>query len=333
MNKFSSPWENLRPSTEPGTSLAVRVDAEHPHDFFWALSSQKHPQLVCRLPEHLPFPEVENIPLLKLIRVHFQHLDKNSWCIVELLDRAHEDNFHILCIALVEAARKVIKPEAVLSVIICHLNRWQKLLGRSLASGIMPLHEQLALFGELFFLHTYIFSHFSLPESVFDWVAPQEHPQDFMLASGVAVEVKCRQATAPEIVHIASQHQLHQPDCPLFLLVFSASRIARGQQGAFSLHTLIQAFRHALSTDELAAEEFEVRLLQRGYIDIPAYDQHWWRIIGVKCFAVKDGFPRIEPAMLPTGILEIQYSLSLADCSPWAQGISAMFNSEAQADE
>jgi hypothetical protein len=330
MNNHSSPWKNLRPSTEPGTSLAVRVDAEHPHDFFWALSARKHPQLICRLPGCLPCPEAEIIPSLKLIQVHFQHLDNNSWCIVELLDRAYEDNFHTLCTALVEASRKVIKSEAVLPVILRHLNRWQKLLGRSLASGLMTLHEQLGLFGELFFLHTHVFPRFSLSESVFSWVAPQEHPQDFMLASGAAVEVKCRQATAPEIVHIASQHQLHQLDCPLFLLVFSASRAERDQQGAFSLHTLVQGLRQILTGDDLAIEEFEVCLLQRGYFDAPTYDQHWWRISGTKCFAVKEGFPRLEPAMLPTGILAIQYTLSLTDCASWTQDISTVFIPQVQ---
>lgn len=333
MNKPVSPWENLRPSTEPGTSLAVRVDAEHPHDFFWALSAQKHPQLLCRLPGCLPFPDAEDIPSLKLIQVHFQHLDTHSWCIVELHDRAHEDNFHTLCTALVEASRKVIRPEAVLPVVLRHLGRWQKLLGRSLTPGLMTLHEQLGLFGELHFLHLHVFSQFPLPESVFGWVAPQEHPQDFMLTSGVTVEVKCRQTTAPEIVHIASQHQLHQPDCPLFLVVFSASHAERGQQGSFSLHTLVQILRQTLAGDELASEEFEVRLLQRGYIDTPAYDQHWWRISGTRCFAVKDGFPRLEPAMLSTGILEVRYTLSLSDCAPWGQDISTIFSLKVQAHE
>lgn len=324
MNKPASPWGNLRPSTEPGTSLAVRVDTEHPHDFFWALSAQQQPQLLCRLPDCLPFPDAENIPSLKLIQVHFQHLDGHSWCTVELHDRAHEDNFHTLCTALVEASRTVIKSEAVIPVILRHLNRWQKLLGRSLTPGFMTLHEQLGLFGELYFLLAHAFSQFTLLESVFGWVAPQEHPQDFMLASGTAVEVKCRQATAPEIVHIASQHQLHQPDCPLFLVVFSASRAERDQRGAFSLHTLVQVVRQALADDELASEEFEVRLLQRGYVDTPAYDQHWWRISGTRCFAVREDFPRLEPAMLPTGVLETRYSLSLPDCAPWAQDISTM---------
>jgi len=329
----SSPWANLQPTIEPGTSRAIRVDAEHPYDFFWALSAKKQPQLVCRLPGCLPFPETKEIPSLKLIQVNFQHLEENSWCIVELYDRAYDDNFHTLCSALVEATRKVTQPQAVLPIILRHLGRWQKLLGRSVPTA-MTLQEQLGLFGELSFIHTYVLTQFSLLESIFSWVAPQEHPQDFLLASGAAVEVKCKQATAPEIVHIASQHQLHQPDCPLFLVVFSVSRAEQDQPGVFSLHSLVQTFRYLLANNDPAAEEFEGKLLQRGYIDAPEiYNQHWWRVSGKKCFVVQGDFPRLEPAMLPTGVMETRYTISLADCTPWAQDISVVFNPEAQAHE
>lgn len=327
MNKPVSPWENLRPSTEPGTSLAVRVDAEHPHDFFWGLSARGHPQLICRLPGNVPFPEAKDVPSLNLINVQFQSLENKSWCIVELCDRAHEDNFRVLAGALVEAARKVIAPEAVLPVFLRHLSRWQKLLGRSRPAGVMSFQEQLGLFGELFFLHTYVLSSFSQEEGIFSWVAPQEHPQDFLLASGTAAEIKCRQATSSEIVHVASQHQLHQPDCPLYLIVFSLGRAERDQASAFSLYNLVQTVRRLLAENEPATEEFELRLLQRGYVDVPdEYDQHWWRVNGTKCFAVSGGFPRLEPAMLPAGIIDINYSISLADCTPWACDIAAAFN-------
>lgn len=330
----TSPWTSLSPSSEPGTSQAIRVDTEHPYDFFWALSAWGAPQLICRLPGTFQFPEARDVPPLKLISVHFQHLENNYYCIVELQDRAHEDNFRVLCTALVEAARKATQPDAVLPIFLRHLTRWQRLLGRSIPAGIMSTREQIGLFGELFFLYSHILQKFSCDDGVCSWVAPQEHPQDFHMSNGIAVEIKSKQATAPDIVHIASQHQLHQPDCPLFLVVFSLTRAECEQKESFTLHSLVQVLRNHLMVREPASEEFEVRLLQRGYVDTPEeYDQHWWRVSGTRCFSVSGNFPRLEPPMLPVGIVDIQYAVALAECLPYSRNVDDIFVSEALVNE
>lgn len=333
-NISTSPWAGLTPSSEPGTSQAIRVDSDHPYDFFWALSTRGNPQLICRLPGAALFPDSRDVPSLKLIRVLLQHLDGNSYCIVELQDRAHEDNFHTLCTAMVEAARKATSKEAVLPIFLRHLARWQRLLGKSIPTGVMSLQEQVGLFGELFFLHSHVLKHFPYAEGIFSWVAPQEHPQDFLLPSGAAAEIKCRQATAPEIIHISSQHQLYQPDCPLYLVVFSLTSAENGQASAFTLHSLVQTLRRLLVEHEATSDEFEMRLLQRGYVDLPEeYGQRWWRVSGTRCFSVGGEFPRLEPAMLPAGIIDIQYTIALADCAPWAKDVAEVFSRGVSTDE
>lgn len=319
------PWSVLSPSAVSGTSHAIRVDAQHPYDFFWALSAAGCPQLICSLPTASSVISAGEIPSLKLIKVRSELYEGHNYLIVELQDRAHQDNFFTLCSALVEATRKVKGPEGVMPVCIRHLARWQQLLGKALPSGILSLKEQIGLIGELLFLESAL-KKFSIQESILSWASPLQHPQDFLLPSGAVVEVKCRQATTSEVVHIASQHQLHQPGSPLFLVVFSLGGGTQGQSSCFSLDSLVQRLRSDISSSP-AHEEFEIRLLQRGYMDQPdEYSQHWWRNSDQKCFYVTNNFPRFIPDQLPSGVIDMTYTISLPACSLWSTMPDEVFN-------
>lgn len=317
---MGNPWKDLKPSGGEGQSNVLRVDARHPWDLYWALGPGGQPQLACRLPENIAFPNPDEIPRVKAVEIRLAHLHPWRWCVVELQDRAFEDIFQALCGALVEAARMVPSIEGVMHVMVRHLARWQRMLSRTIAPGKMKFQEQIGLIGELVFLYNHIMEIIPIRESVASWVASQNHPQDFMLPGGSVVEVKCRQATAADIIHISSQWQLHQEALPLFLTVFTLAAGDRGQ--GFSLHSLVQDIRARLEKDIVVLDDLEVALVHRGYIDTPEeYDQRWWAICGIRCFSVDGNFPRLEPSSLPAGIIEVGYTISLPDCEPWSVGM------------
>lgn len=313
----SSPWKDLRPSAGPDHSTALRVDDRHPWDLFWAVGPERQPQLVCRLPEGTVLPGTDAVPRMKVIEVRLACLTPWCWCVVELQDRAFVDIFHALCRALVEATRNVTSPDGVMPLMLRHIARWQRMLVRESAPRRMTLQEQTGLVGELLFLRDHVLAAVQPRAAVASWVAPQDHPQDFMVPGNCIVEVKCRQATAPDVVHISSQWQLHQDEFPLFLVVIGLG--AGEREKGLSLHSLVQGLRERLDRDIAALDDFEVALVQRGYLDDPEeYDQRWWVAGGVRCFGITGGFPRLEPASLPAGIVEVGYTISLPDCEPWA---------------
>lgn len=322
---MASPWKNMRPSAGSEHSNALRVDERHPWDLFWAVGPEGQPQLACRLPENTPFPDLNDIPRVKAVETRLARISPWSWCVIELQDRAFEDIFHALCRALVEATREVQSTSGVMPVLLRHIARWQRMLSRAAAPQKLALQEQIGLVGELLFLRSHVLAAIQLHDAIASWVSPQGHPQDFMLPGGSVVEVKCRQATAPDIVHISSQWQLHQDSLPLYLAVFTLANSDRAN--GFSLHSLVQELRGQLDRSITSLDEFEVALIARGYLDDPdEYDKRWWRTNGVRCFSVHGSFPRLGPGDLPAGIVKVDYTISLPDCESWAEGIDKIFS-------
>lgn len=318
------PWRSLRPSPDMEHSMALRVDEDLPWDFFWGHGVGGEPQLLFRVPAGVNFPEQRDIPRIRNIDIRLASLDEWNWCVVELRDRAFEDIFHALCLALIEAVRMVGTTDGVMSLVARHLGRWQRMLGKTGAIGLLSQQERIGLIGELLFLGRHVLN--ALPDgaAVSSWVAPAEHPQDFDLPNGKVVEVKCRVATSPGTVHISSQWQLHQEAVPLFLAVFTIGGGERGNQ--ISLHSLVQELRARLAGNAVALDDFEVSLFQRGYVDHPVeYDERWWIPRDLCLFSVEGDFPRLLPAQLPEGVIDVNYVISLPECESWKIPIKSIF--------
>jgi hypothetical protein len=321
---MTSPWKNMNSSAGAEHSTALRVDASHPWDLFWAVGCDGQPQLACRLPEETAFPDPYDIPRVRAVDVRLARLSPWCWCVVELQDRAFEDIFHSLCRALVEATRPVQSADGVMPVLLRHIARWQRMLGKAAIPGRLTLQEQIGLVGELLFLRDHVLAEIPLHDAIATWVAPQGHPQDFMIPGGMAIEVKCRQATAPDMVHISSQWQLHQDVLQLYLTVFTLGQCDRDK--GFSLHSLVQELRGRFDSSMTSRDEFEMALVERGYLDDPdEYDKRWWTGNGLRCFSVQGSFPRLEPDCLPAGVIEVSYTISLPECEPWAAGMDMIF--------
>lgn len=316
----NSPWKGLQPSVDLEHSTALRVDEKHPWDLFWAVGQRDLPQLVCRLPEGAELPPQQNIPRVRAIEIRLTHIPPWNCCIIELQDRTFEDIFQALCRALVEAIREVESIRGVMPVLLRHLARWQRMLSKSTPPHVLSLQDQIGLVGELLFLQDNILPSLPAHDAISCWVAPQKHPQDFMAPDSKAVEVKCRQATAPEMVHISSQWQLHQESLPLYLVVFTLGT-SQNPQG-FSLHSLVHALRDRFDGDPSAQDEFEIALFDRGYMDNQGiYDSRWWTTASVRAYSIRGEFPRINPDDLPAGIVEAGYTISLPACVSWTVDI------------
>ena len=315
----------LRPSTDLDHSTAIRVDDRHPWDLFWALGQNNLPQLVCRLPADTEFPSQNEVPRVRSIDITLTRIHPWCWCVIELQDRAFEDIFQALCKALVEATREIRAQAGVMPVLLRHLGRWQRMLSKKVPPQTLSLQDQIGLTGELLFLLDHIMATTPIQDAISCWVAPQEHPQDFLTSGNKAVEIKCRQATAPEIVHISSQWQLHQDSIPLILVVFTLGRSERNN--GFSLYSLVQIIRARLENDIQAQDEFEIALFDRGYVDIQEqYDSRWWTKASTSAYLVEDDFPRLQPANLPPGIIDTNYTIALPECTPWAVELDDIIN-------
>lgn len=313
------PWSSLPASRTPDVSEAIAVDGVR-HAFYWARNHQGLPQLICKLPE--PVVLKDKLPSLKGVYARLVDVGSDNILILQLNDITFEQLFLHLCLNLIESTKAVNSASSIVAVINARLNRWQKLLGKKDVPGLLTKQEQLGLVGELFFLRDKLFEWTGCKQAIECWVAPEEHPQDYSLPGPVAVEIKCRQATAPDAVNISSAWQLHQEDGDLVLAVLALGKGNEGSSGHFSLASLVEAIRQMLASEQEAAELFEDALFGWGYIDLPEYASTWWQPSSWKAYRVDTAFPKLTVPDLKQGIVDVSYRLSLPDCSQWELDIN-----------
>ena len=98
--------------------------------------------------------------------------------------------------------------------------------------------------------------------------------------------------------------------------------LAEVSAGGQSLGALIDSITVALSSSASAAEEFDEKLASLRYLDLPEYRLHEFAVVKQDTFTVSEGFPRIIPTTLISGIHDVNYCIQLAALVPFQTTIS-----------
>jgi hypothetical protein len=170
------------------------------------------------------------------------------------------------------------------------------------------------LLGELIILRDVIAPRFTLAAAVSGWIGPQDAPQDFVIA-GIAVEVKTSTPTATSL-RISSLEQL-DASCPLFLANVRLSPSSGTQGAAFTPETLIAGLRQELGENTPARAEFDLRLAEAGYQELPAYAGRWYQWDGTRYYRIEGDFPRLTLPTVPAGVVAAFYDIALSICAPY----------------
>lgn len=211
-------------------------------------------------------------------------------------------------------------PERAALALIDRLRRWQRFLSAS-REGLGP-EQQRGLWAELHVLGRRLI-HAKEPYAAVDaWKGPHGAHQDFQLVGG-AIEVKATTAKRPQAVRITSERQLDGTGCPaLMLLVLILDEREAAGAGAVgqSLAEAVAALRLVLASSPAALDLFNDRLLDAGWLDAHAhrYDLLRWTVRSEHCYHVAAAFPRITEQMLPQGIGNVSYDLSLSVCEAFS---------------
>ena len=287
-----------------GRPVFRRVDEEHPLDLYAGLSATESWMLMLVSKEEPPAP-----PPYDTISVSSRQRADGSWAL--LLELNSKDlflPFARLCQDLIDASRLCDRDGP--SIIISRLARWRRLLEVSRKALSEPALR--GLIGELLILRDSIAPRFGFSASVNAWIGPSKAPQDFLLG-GVAVEVKTITPTATSI-SISSLDQLDansQLDLATILLTPSSS----DQSGAFNPITLVHSISNNL--DDQTLMEFNLRLAEAGYEELPEYESKWYHCSGVRYYGIGEGFPRLTTTTAPHGIIEATYQVSINSCTSY----------------
>jgi hypothetical protein len=205
---------------------------------------------------------------------------------------------------------------AAVRVLLDRLERWQAFLKKHAAEGLGDESQQ-GLFGELWFLGSHAIPRLGTRLAVCCWKGPTGAPQDFQIPS-VSVEVKTASGKQHQKLTISNERQL-DPTGIGVLLVFHLSVDVREGSGE-SLPARVGAVRVLVEADAVAAEELERLLFEAGYLDCHAhvYDARGYTIRETNFFEVRDGFPRVVEADLRSGVGDVRYTISVAECRHYA---------------
>ncbi|MGD9596828.1 MAG: PD-(D/E)XK motif protein [Steroidobacteraceae bacterium] len=244
---------------------------------------------------------------------------------VRLIDAPCADVFTALAEDVAPRVAAASDPREAAKAMLARLRRWQRFLAAG--SGGLSLERQRGLFGELHALREHILPSLGASRAVAGWRSPLRTHQDFQF-SAAAIEVKTTVAKQPISVRITSERQLDAVGSrALFLYVLMLDEretdAGPGTRGE-TLPELVRHLRQGFSQDVL--ESFDDRLLEFGYleVDAPRYEARRFTKRQERAFLVSEDFPRITEAVLPVGIGDISYALSLAACEPFAVSVEQM---------
>lgn len=193
------------------------------------------------------------------------------------------------------------------------LSRWRNFFARS-RDGLTA-EQQLGLFGELAALKGPVRDALGLAGAVRSWHGPLFEVHDFSTETW-ALEVKASAGTSGR-ARISSENQLDSSGLPQLFLIYTSFDVRSNSQG----HTLalqISTLRKALVEVPDAADIFEDRLLDVGYLDLHAhlYVSHYMPVRS-EYFQIDDDFPSIRRSAIHDAVSNVTYALNIDLCQNW----------------
>jgi hypothetical protein len=316
---MSNPWEKIVPPAKDVNAL--RVDASHPLDLFWAkdhlgryLFIYEYPSdsnIIIKDPPDLVGVETISIPVnSEISRIVFILKEKANW-----------ELFLALCQDLLNATKLIKTPGTGSTIILHRLRRWQEFLKKK-RLDIMSEEKIKGLIGELLFLRKYLIPRFGCTDAVKFWLGPEGAPQDFSINEN-AVEVKCQLGGTRANVKISSADQLTTQLPKLYLFVVTLGKTTKDNNSAVNLPSLISEILYYLEQESSQSlNRFQDLLLEAGYAYSQKYYEYNYLLLEEHVYLVTDGFPRICPNDLVDGILSLSYNIGLTECIPFEIDIS-----------
>jgi len=318
---LSEVWARLEDEQRIGLGMGRmqrRIMPELRRDFFLGLElPSRNRMLILRtspssVAGHTKVPESRGLK----VRIHHRATDPPTAELeLVLTDQQHQDIFDLLIEDLVNAAEQQEEERKGVGKFLARLTDWQRLLMR-LAPELMSKDIQQGLWGELWTLREVVSPAIGFSLGLNAWHGPLEADQDFQF-SNVAVEVKTNSSHTFDRLAISSELQLNAtPNISLALIVLALN--VRPNQGE-TLPEIVHDCR-GVAANAGCLQLLEDRLTLLGYKndDEDSYSDVGYTVRSRLQFRVQDGFPRIVPEDLKPGVGEVRYSVSLAECAPFA---------------
>ena len=320
---MTDPWNGITPPLRNTLISARRVDPSTRWDLFWGVDGARNPLLILQHDKGLL--RVRRLPILRGLRVETLPADHGTdeRILIRLTDREQRDIFLRFCRDIVESTVLATTEEQAVERFLARTWRWHRLLQGGRDSRLSD-QEQKGLIGELLVLVRHILPALGATDAVRCWTGPLGSPHDFEI-SHIHVEAKARGSSVP-LVNISSEFQLDASSVDtLFLHVTEVAIAAQGTANASTLTDVAKKARSDIAGEDMVAVELlEQRLTAVGFTWTDDYSDKLWLVAGESVYEVREGFPRITPAMFPSGVGNVGYTIALPDCKPFLVDVATL---------
>jgi len=311
---MNNPWDQITPPNKDVSAL--RANAEHPLDLFWAKDHLGRYLFVYEYPANSEVIIKDPPDLFGIETISMSANSETSRLVLILKEKANWELFFALCNDLLTATMPIHIPKTASTIILHRLKRWQDFLKKK-RLDILSEEKIKGLIGELLFLSSHLIPKFGSTDAVRFWLGPEGAPQDFNVNRS-AIEVKCQLGGTTPNVKISSADQLFAQLPKLFLFVVTLGKTTKGDKNALNLPSIIAGISERLEQESSSSlNHFQDQLMEVGYYYSEKYLEYNYLLLEEHAYEVSDGFPRICPCDLKAGILRLTYNINLTDCSPY----------------
>lgn len=297
----ADPWSGLSAKVD-----GRRVDASHPWNWFWGVTTDGGKALLLAVNNAPTSPP--SLPRMKEIDVRFKQIGESLFLLFRLTDSAHAQLFQTLCLDVVEFSRSAASEEGAVTLALRRTHEWQKLL-RGGSKDLLTEEAQKGLIGELIVLGE-LSKAIGPSAAVQAWTGPFGSPKDFEF-SGTLIEVKTYRGVAGDHLKISNHEQLADVAGRALWLVALAVDSVDDTSGR-SLTDVVDEARSAFGVEPDALLELDERLELVGYRGTDDYTPWRWQIMPLEAFEVGVNFPRL--CAIPDGVERVKYDIRLATC-------------------
>ncbi len=239
------------------------------------------------------------------------------WTSFDLLTQSAKNVFIVLCDNLIKAAVDCRSEEIAMTAVKNRFATWKKLFKNTSSGMTEELYK--GLFGELYFLKSWMLEHYTADIAVNSWGGPDKTAKDYSVGTAW-FEVKTVSTNA-ETVKISSLTQLDSEFSGKLVLVKTEKMSKEYDDGECSVEHLISYILGKVN-DEAVKDSFVEKITQYGY-DFENADENFskYRVSKMNFYLVDDKFPRITAEEVPhCEIARVQYELSISAIDKYLEG-------------
>lgn len=230
---------------------------------------------------------IESTKLIKVLQLN--ESENVYWTCFDLLDSQAESAYFSLVEDLIDSVEVCMDELSCMKEIKNRFTIWKKMLGRQLQNG-MSEEKVRGLFGELYFLYTYMIPEYGYESAIKSWGGPDGDSKDFSILN-IWYEIKAIGLNTNE-VNISSLGQLDS-DVPGYLSVVKIEAMSdMYNDGLSCIEDIVRAIFNKI--DDLSIKSLFINKLDRvKYSPIDDGIKKKFKSHGITRYLVNDSFPRI----------------------------------------